>query len=317
MEMTDKTKSVVLSSEDLFVLMSGFDIALFCCEPSLVERYIGREKRTLSVWRSKLIRKHSASGLVDNEGNPSAALRQMIVPLMKPGIYVADSDSPLEGYVDERRACVYVFGDMATLVEKRRGIYGGWTLTALESKEQVANAILSLHGMRDRLAFNSPAEHIVVPNDSNGAWVRSALQGDVAYLQTIATRIGFDATRLREVGSWWQREGLRAQNSKGKRDEKPMLEYSTRDFTGCVFGETGGIRSAIPVSGPLKTRMLRLFPAKGFSFSIERAPRVQDPDDWWDHEELHDSGQFVTGDFIASENQLVSLLLSVDENPNS
>ncbi|MBR3157771.1 MAG: hypothetical protein IKF14_01585 [Atopobiaceae bacterium] len=317
MDLSGKAQSIRFSSEDLFVLLSGFDIALFCCEPSMVEHHIGRERRVLDEWRRKLVRKHKASGLVDAEGNPSPALKKTLVPLMSPGIYVSDADSPIDGNADERQACVYVYDDFSTLVERRRGLYGGWSLTSLQSKDQLVDAVLSLHKVSSRFITSAPDEHIVVPDDSDGAWIRAALQGDDDYLVSVAERFNFDISRILKVGSWWQQEGLAAQNRWGDRDEKPMLEYSTQDFRGCTYGTLGGIRTATPTSGPLRTRMTRLFPTMGFAFSIERSPRAQDPDDWWEHDELRKTGQFVTGDFIANEIRLVEILLSVDDNPNS
>lgn len=308
--------SMHFSSEDLFVLLKGFDIALLCCRPSLLERHVGHERKVLDEWRRKLIRKHLSSGLVDDAGTPSPQLERALAPMMTPGIYVADGDSPLEGEADIRRSCVYVGTDAATYAVKTSGLYRGWKLTVLESDNEIRRSVLKLHDLENRIHYNAPADHIVVPNDPEGEWVRFALLNDSRHLDAIAKRVGFDTARLLEIGSWWQKDGLSSQYRARNRDTAPMLEFSTRDLRDCVYEETNGIRSPFPAEGPLVTRMARVFPEMGFSFSIERSPRNQDPDDWWLHDELHEYGQFVTADFIEDEIQLVHILLSVDKNPN-
>lgn len=313
----------LFSTMEMLALLSGFDVAQFVCPARLTNSSL-----SWVLWRKNraeraLVRKYARTGLVDAECTPSPVLAKLLAPLTSPGVYVANGQSPLfyRGESYERTECVYVMptGDSGTHVTKVSGLFGGWRLRALATRDEVLDAVLSMHRMSSRLRPSAPAEHVIVPDDPDLNWMRQAFNDEPIQLPPTAASSGVNVERLTETGYWWLNFGKPEYEYKQLKagDALPMVSYSTQDCMGCVLDESGVLASRLPLSGETRVRIAEVCPDVGFSFSVERAGKQGYPDDWWDREELRPGGQFGSYDYFADAKQLAELLLTVDENPNS
>ncbi|MEF2845801.1 MAG: hypothetical protein U0O24_04035, partial [Eggerthellaceae bacterium] len=81
----------VFSPEDIFVLLGGFDPAMFACNIYTMNlSRIAEERPDREEWRRKMIKRFQPHGLVDEEGNPCPALAEALAPLRAREIVVTN-----------------------------------------------------------------------------------------------------------------------------------------------------------------------------------------------------------------------------------
>ena len=115
----------VFSPEDIFVLLGGFDPAMFACNIYTMNlSRIAEERPDREEWRRKMIKRFQPHGLVDEEGNPCPALAEALAPLRAREIVVTNGPERTRT-IEMRTIELAVAGGRATTLVSERGVLSG------------------------------------------------------------------------------------------------------------------------------------------------------------------------------------------------
>jgi hypothetical protein len=88
-------EEVRFSTEDLFVLLNGFDGCAVVVNPYKIRLdLVERKKPERNEWRRAVAERYSSSGWVDAEANPNPELARALAALGQMGVSIADSITP-------------------------------------------------------------------------------------------------------------------------------------------------------------------------------------------------------------------------------
>lgn len=303
-------EQVRFTDEDLFLLMGGMDIgSLVCSESFFVNRMVLEldKDETLASWKKKLIDRFEPLGLVDAQGTPSDELAQAVATLSKSGVVIVDGLPPKEvENADRRRVAISIYDGQACAIRKAPGFKGGWNVMSLGPREQWHDRMLELFELDRVFKFSPYEEHVVVADDPTLRYVDAFSSGNKEYVRLFATKHGIAPDGLLDIA-----EAFSGPKARGL----IMLKYLVNDFTGCELKDLRGYSVAAPRSGSPRVKQVQLFPTKGFSFAVERAPYKGAAENYWEIPEQTQESTFGCFDFIR-EGSLLERLCAVDTHPS-
>ena len=264
-------EKVRFTSEDLFILLGGTDAAQFACSNRTMD-FRGLDGGDAAArWRRDLVARFSGSGLVDESGAPCDELAAALAPLAKPGVVVADDEDPADG-PDPRQAVAVRWGDCASGIVRAGGQDGGWNVVPFGSRERWHESFLRLFGVDD-FAYSPFDVHVSFEDDPRHSYAEALLSGDERALSRWSAAHGISPEPLVSVARAFAAGPAHAPRPK---------EFVVCDYTGVRFSEAAGFTVSVPrPGGTYKMKHAQLLPSVGMQFAAVRAPRLDDPADWW------------------------------------
>ena len=287
--------SVVFAPEDLFVLMGGFDPAMFACNPFTmdVEALAGR-RPDREEWRRQMVGRYRPGGLVDEEGNPCPALADALAPLRSCELFVADGPERTEALFEPRTVELAFSGGRATALVSERSVIRGkiqgfrlvplghdrarwnsWLAEHVEGPEKLGDAAISL-------SATQLTDSNGVAVEQTGGNIRDAFdRGDIEAARAWATSVGADADAVGEAARVLGHVLVRPRR------------FVVEDFRGCTFKKLNGIDLPSRPEGPYRFRLASLYTAAGIDVSACEAQRPGYPDTWAQDEKLLGESTFI------------------------
>lgn len=292
----------VFSPEDIFVLLGGFDPAMFACIIYTMNlSRIAEERPDREEWRRKMIKRFQPHGLVDEEGNPCPALAEALAPLRAREIVVTNGPERTRT-IEMRTIELAVAGGRATTLVSERGVLSGriqgfrivplgtdrsawnkWLAETLETQEimdavdasyypfvgtQILDAQGNGAGMEHGNIFTAIKHG---DRDTAKAWGGAAAGADPQAFDEAARVLGhiFMVPRI----------------------------LVTEDYRGCTCEQLNGIDLPGRPIGPYRYRQLSLYQACGIDFSFCCSQRPGYPPDWPQNDALKSESTFITVNF--------------------
>ena len=195
------------STEDLFVLLNGFDGCAVVVNPLKLRLDLVEEKKPeRGPWRRAVVDRLAPSGWVDEEGNPNPELERVLKALGQMGVGISDSIAP-----QKRTMGVTLGAEGACGVVPAPG--GGWQLRPFPEDRSLWSAKFREIFVPRRYPFAAAERggHVsfVDGGEEEGIALGRALnQGDEAMLAAIAKRKGVDPEPMVRL-STYMRGGYR------------------------------------------------------------------------------------------------------------
>ena len=178
------------STEDLFVLLNGFDGCAVVVNPFKLRLDLVEERKPeRNEWRRAVVERYAPSGWVDGEANPNPELARALAALGQMGVSVADSTK-------QARRTMGVTMGAAGACGVVRAPGGGWHLRPFPDDRSLWPASFRELFEPRRYPFRPAAEggHVAFPRSSEEgtAFGTALVNGDEAALRALASRKGVD-----------------------------------------------------------------------------------------------------------------------------
>lgn len=309
---------VVFAPEDLFVLLGGFDPAMFACNPFTMDLdRLAAERPDRGEWLRRTVGRYGPGGLVDADGEPCPELACALAPLKHPEIVIADGPGRRSRTTEERTVELAVADGRATaLVSERsvlmgrvegfrlvplgtdRGRWGAWLAEHKETDEMVADADISFRGVQV-LDASGTGEGM-----AEGNIITAITQRDQDAIDSWARAAGADPDAFARAA---------------RAIANPLVwpaTYIVKDFRGCTFEQMDGIDLPSHPRGPFRMRQMSFYCQGGVDLSICSAPRPGYPADWIEREGLKTDSGFIVVNFY-QHTPLIDALTQTFAHPAS
>jgi hypothetical protein len=196
-------EEVRFSTEDLFVLLNGFDGCAVVVNPFKIRLdLVERKKPERNEWRRAVVERYSSSGWVDAEANPNPELARALAALGQMGVSIADSITP-----QDRTMGVTMGAAGACGVVQAPG--GGWYLRPFPGDRSQWPAKFRELFVPRRYPFlpASAPGHVAFPKEEGegGTFGTALVKGDEATLRALAARKGVDPEPMIRLSTYMRK----------------------------------------------------------------------------------------------------------------
>ncbi len=286
-------EEIKFTSEDLFVLMGGFDIGSVAVNG---RRFPWREVERgdeVARWRRQVVNRYAPAGLVDAEGRPQGRLAEVLRPFAKPGLGIVGST---RGSLSRFNVEMAIWGDEASFLSVAAGD-GLFTVASAGAPDQWAASFARAFGLEGRFRLAERAWHcdfLMGPADKG---LNTLLLGkDAAGIRDLAATKGFDARPLLDIVA-----GIEAAKS------VDALKLTTIDLRGVELDRietpSGTFANNVPAASSaidMRVKRMSVLPEYGWVATETTAPRTGLPANWRERgEEYRLASRFFSGDLIA------------------
>ncbi|MCI7438038.1 MAG: hypothetical protein MSA61_02285 [Coriobacteriaceae bacterium] len=194
------------STEDLFVLLNGFDGCAVVVNPFKLRLDLVEERKPeRNEWRRAVVERYAPSGWVDGEANPNPELARALAALGQMGVSIADGVAP-----QDRTMGVTMGAAGACGVVRAPG--GGWHLRPFPDDRSLWPASFRELFAPRRYPFRPASEggHSSFPKKTGEGTVfaEALVGGDEAALRALAARKGADPEPLVRLSTYMRKRYL-------------------------------------------------------------------------------------------------------------